>query len=84
MPSLSDTYCGIEQQDKFRKKLYIYIYIYMYVCMYMYTHTHTHTYIYILKDYIIHRENNLHGRKTGKSSNFTVLSKTLQSVNASE
>ena len=58
--------------------------------MYMYTHTHTHThthtyiYIYILKDYIIHRENNLHGRKTGKSSNFTVLSKTLQSVNACE
>ena len=54
--------------------------------MYTYTHTHTHThiYIYILKDYIIHRENNLHGRKTGKSSNFTVLSKTLQSVNASE
>lgn len=72
MPSLSDTYCGIEQQDKFRKKLHIYIYI----CI--------HEHIYIFKDYIIHRGNNLHGRKTGKSSNFTVLSKTLQSVNASE
>ena len=70
MPSLSDKYCGIEQQDKFRKKFYIYICVCVCVC--------------VFNDYIVHRRNSLHGRKTGKISNFTVLSKTLQSVNASE
>ena len=70
MPSLSDKYCGTEQQDKFRKKLYIYVCVCVCVC--------------VFKDYIVHRRNSLHGRKTGKISNFTVLPKTLQSVNASE
>ena len=40
--------------------------------------------VYVFKDYIVHRRNSLHGRKTGKISNLTVLPKTLQSVNASE
>ena len=70
MPSLSDKYCGIEQQDKFRKKFYIYMCVCVCVC--------------VFNDYIVHRRNSLHGRKTGKISNFTVLSKTLQSVNDSE
>ena len=72
MPSLSDKYCGIEEQDKFRKKFYIYIYVCVCVC------------VCVFKDYIVHRRNSLHGRKTGKISNLTVLPKTLQSVNASE